>query len=154
MERLIPETTLIYIEKDNKYLMLNRNKKENDLNEGFWIGVGGHIEKGETVEECAYREVKEETGLVLTNLDKRGTIYFQNDDFSEVMHLFTSSSFKGELIDCDEGELSWIDKKDVLSLHIWEGDRVFLEYLLNEEPYFEVKLIYKGKKLVSVERIK
>lgn len=154
MERLIPETTLIYIEKDNKYLMLNRNKKENDLNEGFWIGVGGHIEKGETVEECAYREVKEETGLVLTNLDKRGTIYFQNDDFSEVMHLFTSSSFKGELIDCDEGELSWIDKKDVLSLHVWEGDRVFLEYLLNEEPYFEVKLIYKGKKLVSVERIK
>lgn len=154
MERLIPETTLIYIEKDNKYLMLNRNKKENDLNEGFWIGVGGHIEKGETVEECAYREVKEETGLVLTNLDKRGTIYFQNDDFSEVMHLFTSSSFKGELIDCDEGELSWIDKKDVLSLHIWEGDRVFLEYLLHDEPYFEVKLIYKGKKLVSVERIK
>ena len=60
-------TTLCYIEKDGKYLMLYRNKKENDLNEGKWIGVGGKFEPGETAEQCLVREVREETGLTLTD---------------------------------------------------------------------------------------
>ena len=58
-------TTLCYIEQDGKYLMLYRNKKENDINEGKWIGVGGRFEEGETPEECVLREVQEETGLTL-----------------------------------------------------------------------------------------
>lgn len=154
MGKVIPETTLIYIEKDNKYLMLYRNKKANDLNEGFWIGAGGHIEEGETPEECVAREVKEETGLILKEYVKRGVIYFSNDDFSEVMHLYTSSSFDGDIITCDEGDLHWVDKDKILSLNIWEGDKVFLDYLIKGEKYFELKLLYKDKKLVESVRIK
>lgn len=69
------ETTLCYIEKDGKYLMLYRNKKKNDASEGKWIGIGGKLEPGETADECILREVLEETGLTLTNLYKRGKVY-------------------------------------------------------------------------------
>ena len=154
MVSIIPETTLLYLEKDNQYLMLKRNKKPKDINEGFWIGVGGHVEKDETVEECLIRETKEETGLDLTGYVKRGIIYFQNDDFIEVMHLFTSSSFKGNIVDCDEGELHWIDKKNVFDLKLWEGDKIFLKLLMNNEPFFELKFVYKGKKLIKSVRMK
>lgn len=147
-------TTLIYLEKNHQYLMLHRNKKENDLNEGFWIGIGGHIEEGETPEQAIVREVKEETGLNLKTFVKRGLIYFSNDDFKEEMYLFTSNDFEGDIIDCDEGDLHWVDINKVTSLPIWEGDKVFLQYLLDNEPYFELELIYSKKKLVSVNRVK
>ena len=68
-------STLCYIEKDNKYLMLHRIKKKNDVNEGKWIGVGGHVEYQESPEECLVREVKEETGLTLTSYRFRGVVY-------------------------------------------------------------------------------
>ena len=59
-------STLCYIEKDGKYLMLHRTVKENDVNKDKWIGVGGHFEHGESPEECLLREVKEETGYTGT----------------------------------------------------------------------------------------
>ena len=90
MEKKIDETVLCYIEKDQDYLMIYRNKKENDMSEGKWMGVGGHIEKGETPDEALIREVKEETNLTLLSYEMRGIIYFQNDDYEEVMYLYTS----------------------------------------------------------------
>ncbi len=148
------KTTLIYLEKNNQYLMLHRNKKENDLNEGFWIGVGGHVESGETPDQTIVREVKEETGLDLLSFKKRGLIYFKNDDFEEEMYLYTSSDFKGDLISCNEGDLHWVDISKVMELPIWEGDKIFLKYLVDNEPYFELELIYKKKKLVTWNRVK
>ena len=62
-------TTLCYIENDGKYLMLHRVKKQNDINKGKWIGVGGHTEDQESPEECLLREVKEETGLDVRNAE-------------------------------------------------------------------------------------
>ena len=62
-------TTLCYIENEGKYLMLHRVKKQNDMNEGKWIGVGGHTEDQESPEECLLREVKEETGLDVRNAE-------------------------------------------------------------------------------------
>lgn len=145
-------TTLCYIEKDNKYLMLHRNKKENDLNEGKWIGVGGKFEKDETPEECLLREVKEETGLTLTNYKLRGIVTFISNEWpTEYMYLFTASEFEGELITCDEGELEWVDKDKVLELNIWEGDRIFLEKLLEDNQFFTLKVRYEGDKLVESE---
>ena len=135
-------TTLCYIIKDNKMLMMLRNKKENDINEGKWIGVGGHFEFGESPEECLIREVREETGLTLKNYKKRGIITFCYGSFVEYMHLYTSDSFEGDIIDCDEGELKWIDIDNVLALNIWEGDKIFLGYLIDNEPFFSIKLIY------------
>ena len=144
-------TTLCYIETEGKYLMLHRVKKHHDINAGKWIGVGGHVENGETPEECLLREVKEETGLRLTAYRLRGLVTFLSDVCEpELMCVFTADAFDGELIECDEGELAWVEKSDVLALPTWEGDRVFLERLLSgDERFFSIKLRYEGDKLVE-----
>ena len=152
MNKQVVLTTQIYLEKENKYLMLLRNKKEHDINEGKWIGVGGHMEKGETPLECVIREVKEETGLTLNSALLRAKIYFTSDDYDELIYQYTSSDFSGEVIECNEGVLKWVPIKDVLSLPTWEGDKYFLEPIINNEDYFEISLVYKNNKLVAVER--
>lgn len=119
-------TTLCYIEKDNRYLMLHRTKKENDLNEGKWIGVGGKFEKNETPEECLLREVKEETGLTLTKYRLRAVITFISNQWeTEYMYLFTANEFTGEVTECSEGVLEWVNKEEVMKLNLWQGDRIF-----------------------------
>ena len=144
-------TTLCYIEKEGKYLMLHRVKKHHDINAGKWIGVGGHVENGETPEECLLREVKEETGLVLTAYRLRGLVTFLSDVCEpELMCVVTADACDGEMIECDEGELAWVEKSDVLTLPTWEGDRAFLELLLSgDERFFSIKLRYEGDKLVE-----
>lgn len=144
-------TTLCYLEKDGKYLMLLRNKKEIDENKGKWIGVGGHFEEGESPQECVCREVFEETGLTLKEYKFRGIVTFVSDEWgTEYMHLFTATSFDGILRECDEGELRWIDKSEILNLNLWEGDREFLKLLAADSDFFSMKLTYKGDKLIDV----
>jgi 8-oxo-dGTP diphosphatase len=145
-------TTLCYIKKDDKYLLLHRTKKKDDPNEGKWIGVGGHIEEGESPEECLLREVKEETNLTLTSYRYRALITFVSDIYeTENMYLYTADSFEGELdYTCDEGELEWISKDVILNLPMWEGDREFLPLIMAETTkFFTMELIYKGNKLVE-----
>lgn len=143
-------TTLCYIEKDNKYLMLHRVKKENDINKDKWIGVGGHFEADESPEECLLREVKEETGLVLTSWKLRGIITFISNEWqTEYMFLYTADGFEGEMIECREGNLEWVDKADMYELPIWEGDKVFLNLLDTTDEFFSLKLRYEGDKLVE-----
>ena len=143
-------TTLCYIEENEKYLMLHRTKKDNDENHDKWIGVGGHFEKGESPEECLVREVKEETGLTLHSFDFRGIVTFVSDENpAEYMCLFTSKDFSGEMIQCNEGQLEWVDKSDVTNLNLWEGDRLFLELLTRDVPFFSMKLVYKNGRLVE-----
>ena len=146
-------TTLCYIEKDDKYLMLLRNKKEVDINKGKWIGVGGHFEEGESPEECLVREVYEETGLTLTNYKFRGLVTFSSDHWqTEYMFLYTADGFEGELKDCNEGELRWIPKSEILDLNLWEGDKEFLKLLFEENDVFSMKLSYVGDTLVERKR--
>lgn len=133
--------------------MLHRNKKENDENEGKWIGVGGHFEEGESPDDCLRREVFEETGLKLLSYEFRGIVTFVSDKYgTEYMHLYTSHSFTGNLKECDEGELEWIPKDEVLNLNLWEGDREFLKMLFDNEDVFSMKLVYEGDKLVEVRK--
>lgn len=147
-------TTLCYIEKDNKYLMLKRVKKKEDINKGKWIGVGGHFEEGESPEECVCREVLEETGLRLKSYKARGILTFvQNKTFTEYIWLFTADEYEGELIECDEGILEWIDKDKLSELELWEGDRIFLELLNTQEEFFSLKLEYEGDKLVKYSKV-
>ena len=142
------KTTLCYMERSEKYLMLHRIRKENDPNSDNWIGVGGGIEPGETPEDCLLREVCEETGLHLTGSRKRAVIDFVSDAWEdEVMHLYTADAWTGELIDCDEGVLEWVDKEQVPALPLWEGDRIFLRLLAADAPFFRLRLEYRGEKL-------
>ena len=142
-------TTLCYIEQDGKYLMLHRVKKKNDINHDKWIGIGGKFEDKESPEDCALREVKEETGLTLTSYAYRGLVTFVSDRYeTEYMHLFTADGFTGELIDCDEGTLEWVDKALVPTLPTWAGDRIFLDLLARNVPFFSLKLEYVGDTLV------
>ena len=113
-------STLCYIEKDGKYLMLHRTVKKNDVNKDKWIGVGGHFEADESPEECLLRDV------------------------TEYMSLFTADGFTGEQIACDEGELRWVDKKEIDRLNLWEGDKIFFRLLEESEEFFSLKLIYDG----------
>lgn len=145
-----PLTTLCYIEKDDKYLMLHRVKKKNDINKGKWIGIGGHFEAGESPEECLMREVKEETGLTLTDFSFRGIVTFQVlGKLTEYMCLYTAGSFEGTLTECTEGILKWVEKKELMSLNLWEGDKIFLKLLMDDKPFFSLKLIYDGEKLLE-----
>ena len=143
--------TLCYIEKDDCYLMLHRVKKKDDANRGKWIGFGGQFEEGESPEECVYREVLEETGLTLTDYRYRGIVTFASDVYeTELMHLFTADGFCGELLsECNEGEMAWIKKVDLPTLPMWEGDRVFLDLLTKDIPFFSLKLIYRQDSLVG-----
>ncbi len=145
-------STLCYIEKDDSYLMMHRVKKKNDLNHDKWIGIGGHFEFGESPYDCVIREAYEETGVTLTNPRYRGIVTFVTDDtYTEQMHLFTCTEYKGELnLDCVEGDLEWVRKSEIKSLPIWEGDKIFLDLLDREEPFFSLKLRYEGDRLAEV----
>lgn len=136
-------TTLCYIEKDGKYLMLHRVNKKEDGNQDKWIGVGGHFEEGESPDDCLVREVKEETGLTLTSYSFRGIVTFcWKDHPAEYMCLYTAEGFEGTLRECDEGTLEWVDKKEIGNLNLWDGDRLFFDLLWREEPFFSLKLNY------------
>ena len=136
-------STLCYIEKDGQYLMLHRTVKKNDVNKDKWIGVGGHFEQGESPEECLLREVKEETGYTLTSWKYRGLVTFvYGEDIVEYMSLYTADGFEGEPIECDEGQLEWVDKSKISQLELWEGDKIFFRLLDEGREFFSLKLVY------------
>lgn len=144
-------TTLCYIEREDAYLMLHRITKKNDENQDKWIGVGGHFEAGESPEECLLREVKEETGLTLTEYRFRGLVTFVSDQWgTEYMCLYTATGYEGDITECSEGKLEWVPKKEVDQLNIWEGDKVFFRLLNEGYPFFSLKLEYRGDCLERV----
>ena len=144
------QTTLCYIEQDGCYLMLHRVKKENDENKDKWIGIGGKFEDKESPEDCVLREALEETGLTLDSYRYRGLVTFVSDRWpTEYMHLFHADGFHGELKTCDEGDLQWLPKEQLYSLPMWEGDRIFLDLLEQDVPFFSLKLVYEGETLVE-----
>lgn len=141
-------TTLCYLENaQGEYLMLHRVKKRVDINKGKWIGVGGGFEEGESPDECLCREVREETGLTLTEFRFRGVVTFLCSDSSsdQFMYLFTATGWTGELeLNCSEGDLAWVPREKVTALPIWEGDRIFLKLLAEDHPPFLLTLDYRS----------
>ena len=148
-------TTLCYLENDRgEYLMLHRVKKQHDVNQDKWIGVGGKFEENESPDECLLREVREETGLTLTDYRFRGVVTFLTDGGGEgeYMYLFTARRWEGELDSaCTEGDLEWVSKDRVPQLPIWEGDKIFLDLLAREHPVFLLTLEYAGDRLIRAE---
>ena len=150
MSVIARNTTLCYLEKGERYLMLHRVKKQNDLNHDKWIGVGGKFEADESPEDCLLRECREETGLTLTKYRYRGVVTFVSDEWdTEYMHLFTATGWTGEQVACEEGDLEWIRKSELLALPLWEGDRIFLRLLEEGAPFFSLKLRYEGERLAE-----
>lgn len=145
------QTVQVYIKKDDCYLLLYRNKKKNDMSEGKWLAPGGHIEVGESSEQAAIRETREETGLIINTLKCAGEVLFVNDDYEEMMYIYITDDFSGEVIECNEGDLKWIPIKDMYNLPMWEGDKAYLPLLERNEPYFKIKIRYKNKDLLSAE---
>lgn len=147
--------TLCYIEKDNQVLMLHRIKKENDFHQGFWVGLGGKLEKGESPEDCVIREVLEESGLTVTRPSLRGVMTFPGFGFEEedwYVFLFSADTFSGELIDSPEGVLQWIPKERMKDLPMHTGDYLFLSWM-DKYPFFSAKLNYEGETLLGHEVI-
>ena len=143
-------TTLCYIERQGQYLMLHRVKKENDINKDKWIGIGGKFEGEESPDECLLREAKEETGLTLTSWQCRGVVTFLNDTCEgEYMYLFTADGFEGEMTQCDEGDLQWVEREFLNALPKWEGDQIFLDLLWQNAPFFLLTLRYHGDTLTE-----
>ena len=145
-------STLGYIEKDGKYLMLHRTKKKNDINKDKWLGIGGKFEEGESPEECIIREVKEETGLTLNTYKLRCIVTYVSTNWeTEYMYVFTSNDFTGELIECNEGDLQWIQKDKVTELNTWEGDKIFVDKIQNDNEFFTIKFNYDGDRLTKYD---
>ncbi len=141
-------STLCYLEREGQYLMLHRVKKEGDANRDKWIGVGGKFQEGESPEDCLLRETWEETGLTLTEYRYRGLVTFVSDRWpTEYMHLFTAAAWTGTPHPCDEGELAWIGKRELRALPMWAGDKIFLDLLERDAPFFSLKLRYRGEAL-------
>jgi len=143
-------TTLCYITRGNDVLMLHRTKKEHDINKDKWIGIGGKFEGEESPDQCLLREAREETGLTLTSWRCRGVITFlQEGVVGEYMYLFTADGFEGELKECDEGDLQWVSREFLDSLPKWEGDKIFLDLLWQDAPFFLLTLRYRGDRLID-----
>ena len=143
-------STLCYITRGDEALMLHRVKKKNDLNKDKWIGIGGKFEAQESPDECLLREAMEETGLRLTSWRCRGVVTFLSDTWEgEYMYLFTADGFEGMLKECDEGELQWVPRAFLDELPKWEGDKIFLELLWQNAPFFLLTLRYQGDTLLE-----
>lgn len=137
--------SLGYIYKDGQYLLLHRNKKENDTSLGKWVAVGGKIEEGESPDDALIREVKEETGLDVISYNMKGVVCYPEfyPGVTEYMFIYEITEFDGDLIeDCKEGELKWIDKQDINDLHMWEGDKLIFKWM--DQSFFSAKIKYEN----------
>lgn len=146
--------TLCYVmdKNNNSTLMIYRNKKKNDFHEGKWNGLGGKFEPGESPEECAIREIKEESGLKVNSLLMKGFITFPLFDGKDdwYVFLFTAHDFEGELIDSPEGHLEWISIDKLTEINLWEGDKIFIPWLF-QDNFFSAKFNYKNGKYINHE---
>lgn len=143
-------STLCYVIRGDQVLMLHRVKKKNDVNKDKWIGIGGKFEAEESPDECLLRECREETGLRLTSWQCRGVVTFlQEGGEGEHMYLFTAEEFEGNLHDCPEGDLQWVSREFLYRLPMWEGDRIFLDLLWRNAPFFLLTLRYRGEVLTQ-----
>jgi 8-oxo-dGTP diphosphatase len=142
--------TLCYIKSETHTLMLHRIKKENDMHEGKWNGLGGKFEQGETPEECVIREVKEESGLEIKNPCLKGFLTFPAFDGQDdwYVFVFSASKFNGSLIgDSPEGHLQWIANEKLTQLNLWDGDKIFFKWM-EENRLFSAKFIYDKGRLI------
>jgi 8-oxo-dGTP diphosphatase len=158
-ERKVIPAVLVYVKRGTQVLMLHRNGRADDYHSGKWNGLGGKLELGESPREAARRELLEESGLELAPEDFRpiGTLFFPNfkahksEDWWVTVFIAHLSLDAAPMLQAgDEGELHWIEEARLLSLPLWEGDRHFIPFVLNEKPFMGT-LWYEGERVVRQE---
>ena len=144
--------TLCYVRAGGRTLMLHRNKKKGDAHLGKWNGLGGKMDPGESPDDCVMREVREESGLAISDPRLRGVLTFPAflDGEDWLVFVYTATQFTGEVGECAEGALSWVDDAKILDLPLWEGDRVFLPWL-RDDRFFSAKFTYRDGRLLGHE---
>ncbi|MCH2174521.1 MAG: 8-oxo-dGTP diphosphatase [Lentisphaeria bacterium] len=150
VKKICQNATLCYLRNQGDILMMHRVKKEQDYHKGKWNALGGKFEPGEVPSECARREIFEESGIQIDKLEFKGTIMFPNFDTKKdwLVFIYTAETTTRKFKESSEGELKWIPQSELLSLNLWEGDRIFIPWL-NDKRYFEAKFSYVNKKLVD-----
>ncbi len=143
--------TLVYLRVAGKTLMVHRNKKPGDMHEGLWNGLGGKLEEGETPEECAVREVREETGLVIAEPALRGILTFPHNvgrgKEAWYVFVFEANGYEGkQRKESAEGDLEWVADGKLLGLPLNEGDYIWLPWVL-ERKFFSGRFLYEDRKL-------
>ncbi|MGT2896444.1 NUDIX hydrolase [Streptococcus entericus] len=151
---MVKLATICYIDNGKELLLMHRNKKPNDVHEGKWISVGGKLEKGESPEDCAIREIYEETGLVVKEMKLAGLITFPEftPGHDWYTYVFRVTAVDGKLVeDCVEGTLEWVPYDQVLTKPTWEGDYEMFQWIIDNRPFFSAKLTYDNEQLVGKE---
>ena len=111
--------------------------KKRGFGAGRWNGFGGKIEEGETVEEAAIRELREESGLEATEIEKRGIIEFEFENDPKVMevHIFHVKSFKGEPEETEEMKPQWFETHAMPYTEMWPDDIHWIPILLSGKRF-------------------
>ncbi len=149
------KVNLCYIINKKGEVLLQYKKR--GFGQDKWNGPGGKVDVGETAEESAIREVKEETGLIIKNPKKTAELEFIYDG-KEVWHrycdVFVCYEFAGEPKDKGEGELKWFKKEEIPLDKMWEDDKYWLIDVLNGK-YVKMRFYFdKDEKLTNYEKIK
>ena len=148
--------TLGYIlsEDQSKVLLVHRNAREEDEHLGKYNGLGGHMESGEDVAACIRREIMEEAGIEVLQMQLRGTVNWtgfgsKGEDWLGFIFLITE--FSGTpYTSNEEGDLSWVELNKISELPMWEGDRYFLPLVFDNDPrQFHGYMPYAGDKPVA-----
>lgn len=126
--------TLCIIERNNQILL---GMKKRGFGEGWWNGFGGKVEEGEEIEEAAIRETREEVGIKVQKIEKRGMIlfHFENDPDPIEMHIFAVLESEGEPQESEEMKPEWFDKDKMPYENMWPADGKWLPMYL-EGKYF------------------
>lgn len=128
------DAAVCYLKIKNKILMLRYTKKWGQV----YAPPGGKFEHGESPIDCVMREFKEETGLSLIDPKLQGISYWK-DTAEGIIYIFVASKYEGNLLETsEEGELEWIDEKDLASLNQFDQNKKFTSYLFKDE-------IFEGK---------
>ncbi len=119
-------------------LMTHRVGRGSDEQFGKYNGLGGRMEPGEDLATCMIREIREEAGIEVVRMRLRGTLNWtgfgpQNEDWFAAV--FLVDAFRGTPAErSEEGPLVWVDLSRLAELPMWEGDRLFLPLVFDDDP--------------------
>lgn len=106
--------------------------KKRGLGKGRWNGFGGKVEQGESFEQAALRELREEVGLVADKLLLMAELYFFNEDVSRNLHayVFTTDIFSGTPVETEEMNPKWFSFQEIPFSRMWPDDQLWLPSVL------------------------